>query len=135
MEIGRFPFKKIGKEYLGIIQRPYAIVFIQSKHKEWYPIEMLVDTGADYTLLPRKYAYILGIDLTTECVAKTTLGIGGSETVYLHKSLPIKLGDWLRKIPVGFLERDDVPPLLGRLEFIEILKVIFENYTTTFERI
>ena len=119
---------------LGIIQRPYAIVFIQSKNKEWYPIEMLVDTGADYTLLPRKYAYILGIDLATECVAKTTLGIGGQETIYLYKSLSIKLGDWFRKIPVGFLERDDVPPLIGRLEFIEILKVIFENYTTIFEK-
>ena len=134
MEIAKFPFKKIGREYLGIIWRPYAIVLIQGKNKEWYPIEMIVDTGADYTLLPKRYAQILGIDLTTECHPETTSGIGGLETVYLYKSLIIKMGNWRKKIPVGFLERDDIPPLLGRLEFIEALKVTFENFETKFEK-
>ncbi len=68
------------------------------------------------------------------CVPKTTLGIGGSETVYLYKSLGMKLGKWQRNVPVGFLERDDIPGLLGRLEFIEVLKVTFENFQTRFEK-
>lgn len=133
MQIARFPFRKMSKEYFGIIRRPYATVLVKSKQGEWLPVEMVVDTGADYTLLPRKYAGILGINFS-DCLSKTSLGIGGSETVYLYKSLSIKMGNWQKEIPVGFLERDDIPPLLGRLEFIEALKVIFEDYETIFAK-
>ena len=75
MEIAKFPFKKIGKEYLGAIWRPYATVSIKAKNTDWILVQMLVDSGADYTLLPRKYAELLGIDFS-KCVPKTTLGIG-----------------------------------------------------------
>ena len=129
-----FPFTKISKGPLGEIFRPYAEVLIfAKKRKVWLPANMVIDTGADYTLLPRKYAISLGIDLSNDCIAETSLGVGGSETVYLYKNLLIKLGSWQKKIPVGFLERDDIPALLGRLEFIEALKVIFENHKTIFE--
>jgi hypothetical protein len=56
MQIANFPFRKIGKEYLGTIWRPYATILTKGKNKKWLPIEMIVDAGADYTLLPRKYA-------------------------------------------------------------------------------
>ena len=135
MIIARFPFKKIGKTELGEIFRPYAEVYLFSKkRKRWIPIEMIVDTGADYTMLPKRYADLLNIDLNIECIPKTTLGIGGSETVYLYKSLMIKMGKWQRNIPIGFLERDDIPALLGRLEFIEILRTVFDNFETRFEK-
>lgn len=54
--------------------------------------------------------------------------------VYLYKNLQIKIGQWQEKVPVGFLERDDIPPLLGRLKCMEILKVTFENRITTLEK-
>ena len=76
----------------------------------------------------------MGINFAEYCIVNTTLGVGGSETVYLYKDLLIKIGQWQEKIPVGFLERDDIPPLLGRLNCIEVLKVTFENRITTFEK-
>jgi hypothetical protein len=133
MEIAKFPFKKIGKEYLGTIWRPYATVSIKAKNTDWIPVEMLVDSGADYTLLPRKYAELLGIDFS-KCTPKTTLGIGGSETVYFYKSIMVRLGSWQKEIPVGFLARNDIPPLLGRLEFIEVLEVTFKDFKTIFKK-
>ena len=55
----RFPFTKIGKTYLGSVHRPYARIEISSdKVGDWVPIEAVVDTGADYTLLPRRYAFL-----------------------------------------------------------------------------
>ncbi|PIP17613.1 MAG: hypothetical protein COX43_03380 [Parcubacteria group bacterium CG23_combo_of_CG06-09_8_20_14_all_35_9] len=135
MQIAQFPFTKISKSYLGQIIRPYAEVLIfAKKRKIWLVTNMVIDSGADYTLLPKKYALALGIDLAKDCRAETTLGVGGSETVYLYKSLLVKINNWQNKIPVGFLERDDVPALLGRLEFIEVLRVIFENHRTIFEK-
>jgi len=135
MEITRAPFKKIAKSYLGQIFRPYILVFLKStKTEELFPAEMVVDSGADYTLLPNRYAFYLGIDLEKDCRAETTLGVGGSETIYLYKEgIAIKIGEWQKQIPVGFLERDDVPPLLGRLECLEVLKVIFDKRETVLE--
>lgn len=135
MEIAKAPFKRIAKSYLGQIFRPYALVFLSStKTGEWFPTEMVVDSGADYTLLPNRYAFYLGIDLEKNCKAETTLGVGGSETIYLYKKgIFIKIGGWQKQIPVGFLERDDVPPLLGRLECLEVLRVIFDKRETVFE--
>lgn len=134
MRLTQFPFARIGRGPLGEIFRPYAKVLVFAKKKKlWFPVNMVVDSGADYTLLPRKYAIVLGIDLTEDCIAETTLGVGGSETVYLYKKLLVKMDNWQKEVPVGFLERDDIPALLGRLNFMEILKVTFEDYKTIFE--
>lgn len=134
MPLIKSPFTFIGKTNLGKIYRPYAIVLVFSKlRNNWLPIEMVVDTGADYTLFPKRYAEILGIDLNLDCQPETTLGVGGSETVYQHKNLPIKIGNWKKKIPAGFLERDDVPSLLGRLDCLELLKLTFTDLVSIFE--
>lgn len=133
-KIASFPFTFIGKTKLGTIYRPYAIVAAYSNiRNKWQPLEMIIDTGADYCLFPKRYAGILGIDLIQDCIAETTLGVGGAETVYQYKKLPIKIGRWEKKIPVGFLERDDIPPLLGRLECLEILHLVFKNKESLFE--
>jgi hypothetical protein len=133
MAVARYPFRRIGREYLGTIRRPYATVLVQGKSRKWVSVEMVVDSGADYTLLPATYAELLGIDLAA-CVPATTSGVGGSEIVHLYKSLDVRLGDWRAKVPVGFLDRDDVPALLGRLRFMEALEVVFKDFTTTFGR-
>lgn len=130
----RFPFTFIGKTKLGKIYRPYAVILIFSKlTNKWLPVEMVVDSGADYTLFPKRYAQILGIDLNLDCLPQTTLGVGGIETVYQYKGLSIKIDSWKQEIPVGFLERDDIPSLLGRLECLEKLRLTFADKITIFE--
>lgn len=63
-----------------------------------------------------------------------TRGVGGESTVYLlKKKIKVRLGNYEREIPVGFLSKDDIPPLLGRQEFLETFRVVFENFETTFE--
>lgn len=136
MQIIKSHFKNIGKTKLGVIWRPFINVSLLSKKKqEWWPIEMLVDSGADYTMLPRRYAENLGIDLNINCSTITTSGIGGAETVYIYNNMEIKIGDWQRKIPIGFLERDDIPALLGRLKCLEVLEIIFKQYWTVINKI
>lgn len=135
MVIARAPFKKIGATDLGAIRRPFveAQLFAREQ-KTWIPVEALVDSGADYTMLPRRYADMLGIDVNVDCEAIRTSGVGGSETVYLYRLLPIKIGAWQKRIPVGFLERDDIPPLLGRMGCLEALEVTFKNYETVLKQ-
>ena len=133
--IAEFPHKYIAKGYLGEIWRPYALCEMKVKGRDdvWAPITMIVDTGADYTLLPFIYADVLGIDLVKDCTAEKTFGIGGKETVYLYKGLDIKIANCRKTVPVGFLKKTDIPPLLGRLGFLETIKVVFHNRATVFE--
>lgn len=128
MTKANFTFRPVPSKIFGIVYRPYADVLIEKKDKSgWRKATMVIDTGADYTILPRSYADYLGIDIAKDCIAQTTHGIGGLETVYLYKNLTVKLGNFKRGIPVGFLDRDDIPPLLGRHEFFETFQTLFND--------
>ncbi len=135
MKILSTPFSFKGEGYLGKIYRPSIQAFIGSNNiDEFIPIEMIVDTGADYTLLPKRYAKLLAINLEKECIADMTHGIGGQGIIYrCKKSVRIKIGEFKKVIPVGFLNRDNIPSLLGRLQALEILTLITKNKITQLE--
>lgn len=128
-----FRFQKIPSELFGHIYRPYAEVVVYGKNKKPRAITMLVDTGADFTILPRREAAILGIDLSQDCTVHTTYGVGGPQRTYLYKGLEVKLGETRLKIPVGFLDRNNVSPLLGRHQFLELFKTCFYGNVVSFE--
>jgi len=131
----KFPFGEEKSTIFGKVYRPVAPVYFWSKKiKGWVGILTVVDTGADYTLLPRHMADSLGVDLKKDCQKFETTGVGGSETVYLLRSWKVKLGTWEKNIPVGFLDSDTVPPLLGRQDFLEDLKVVFEKHEVSFSK-
>lgn len=132
----KFEFEEDFSTILGKIYRPVAKIYLCSvKLKEWFPIDMIIDTGADYTLLPKWYASVLEIDLVSDCKVFNTFGVGGSERVYLYKKKALtRLGKWERKITLGFLDSDEVPPLLGRHEFLETFRTTFDRRETTFEK-
>lgn len=135
MRILSSPFSFRGSGYLGSIYRPYVQLLISSDRiDQWIPIEMVVDTGADYSLFPKRYAELLGINIEKECFKQITYGVGGKEKIHLYKKgVKVKRGGWQERMPVGFLSRDDVPPLLGRLKGLEDLILIMKNRTTILE--
>lgn len=130
-----FSFERDHSPILGTIYRPVVQVFFLSKNGRWFETWMIVDTGADYTLLPKYFSKRLGVDLKKDCKLFGTIGIGGKEKVYFLKSIKAKLGAWERTIPVGFLDRDDIPPLLGRHLFLETFEAHFsKNHTVSFDK-
>lgn len=128
-----FPYESEHSQIFSIVKRPIAQVsFFSKRRNRWFNYTMIVDTGADYTLLPYSASEDLEIDLEKEAQVFKTSGIGGSETVYLIKQLKIKIGDYELQVPVGFLSRDDVPPLLGRQECLNRFDLLFSQFTTSF---
>lgn len=128
-----FSFERRPSPLFGSVYRPIAVAELWSRKTQgWIRMAMLVDTGADYTLLPNIYAIHLGIRVEHDCHVFETAGIGGRERVYLLRRWPMRLGGWKRAIPLGFLTRNDIPPLLGRQACLETLKVTFFQHRTTF---
>ena len=109
------------------------VLFWSKIDKYWLSVQMVIDTGADYSLLPKFMAEKLGISLKKDCRIFHTRGVGGAEKVYFLPKTKVKLGHWERIIPVGFLDKDNIPPLLGRQKFLETFEVLFSpNHTVSF---
>lgn len=128
-----FPYEEKPSTLFGKVKRPVAQVkFWSEKFKKYIEYIMLVDTGADYTLLSKHVSIELGINLKKDCVTLLTSGIGGKELVYfVKKGIKIQLGNIEKTILIGFIRRTDIPPLLGRESCLNDLDVRFLHFTTT----
>jgi predicted aspartyl protease len=126
-----FNYEKNHSSILGDVYRPVASASFYSKKKDrWFDVGMIVDTGADYTVLPRHFARRLGINLKQDCDVFKTSGVGGESKVHFLKEAKVRLGSWERIIPVGFLDHDNIPPLLGRYAFLETFDAHFSKRHT-----
>ena len=131
-----FSYDDLGNSIFGHIYRPVARVNLQSPDLiHQLNVWMIVDTGADYTILPRDYSQKLRISLEKDCFKDETLGVGGSQTVYFCKhKIHATIGRASRNIPLAFFDNNEVPALLGRLGFMETLNVEFtKNHTVIFK--
>jgi len=123
----KFPFEDGGDGIFGHIRRPIAKVTLKSPHiDKFVDVWMVVDTGADYTILPRHFSEKLRISLERECIKDVTFGVGGHKIIYFCKSrIKAKIRHFERNIPLAFLDSNEVPPLLGRLGFLETFDTEF----------
>ncbi|MBI4670613.1 MAG: retropepsin-like domain-containing protein [Chloroflexi bacterium] len=127
-----FRFQEIPSHSFGRIYRPVAVVEFEHKTDAfWLPIRMIVDTGADFSILPRSFALPLGVDLA-DCELQQTQGIGGNANLFLYRGQMARMGKYTRKIPIGFLDQEAGPALLGRHEFFETFRVIFAERQVKF---
>ena len=131
-----FPYKYVTENYFGKLYRPYAKILVRNclNSKLWLERVAIVDSGADFTLFPRKDAYLFGVSLTRDVTIDKTFCVRGSEKIFLYKRLLVKLGNKTLKIPVGFLDRNDVPALLGRQLFLDLFSVQFVKLKVKIEK-
>lgn len=123
----RFAFDYEGKNFFGKVYRPTAKVSLKSpSNNTWSDIWMIVDTGADFTIVPQYVSEDLGISLEDDCVKDVTIGVGGQRTIYLCKTkIHAQIGNFKREIPLAISDSNEVPPLLGRLGFLETFDTEF----------
>ena len=113
------------KTDLGKISNPKIPVFLKTRFG-FKSFPFLLDTGADFTMLPASFAEVIGLKL--DCLPKThSYGIEGRGiTVFVAKIL-LKLG----KIPfeaTAFLSTNESTPLiLGRQGLFDRFNIRFDN--------
>lgn len=123
----RFVFEYEGKNFFGKVYRPVAKVSLKSPNNNiWTDTWMIVDTGADFTIIPQYVSDDLGISLEEDCIKDVTIGVGGQRTIYLCKAkVHAQIGNFEREIPLAISDSNEVPPLLGRLGFLETFDTEF----------
>lgn len=126
-----FPYERLVSAVFGAIRRPVAKVEVYSTIlQRWIAYTMVVDTGADYCVFPASIALDLGVELAT-CERHTALGVGGQQRIFLHRRTRLRLDAWEVVVPVGFVAREDLPPLLGRHRCLDLFDLRFRHFLTT----
>src|SRR3989344_2317711 len=123
----KFGYNDEGNSFFGRIYRPIAkVTFSSLDLSKLVDVWMIVDTGADFSILPAHFAEKLRVNFEKDCVKDATSGVGGEQTIYLlKKPLEAKVGYFSRKVPVAFFDSNEIPPLLGRLGFLETFDAEF----------
>ena len=116
----------------GTLRRaPYVPVWVRNNQGQLLQILALVDSGADFTVIPTDLAELLG--LRQDAYATTTAGIGGKvdvkKTVFSFEIKNIR-EHYSLSVPALILQdqNSDVPLLLGRNGFFEEFHVTFKQH-------
>lgn len=127
-----FPYERRSSPVFGAIRRLVAQVELYSVvFQRWLAYTMVVDTGADYCVVPASIALDLGVRLR-QCDRQVASGIGGTQKIFLARRIRLRLGPWRLVVPVGFVTREDVPPLLGRYQCLDVVDLRLNQFVTTF---
>ncbi len=124
-----YPYQKTTSGIFGIVQRPLITIKIYSSIKDvWVPIHnILADTGADITLLPRYIGEIIIEDITNGREIKLRGVVPYSELVaYIH-NIKIEVAGKEIETPVAISDSDITPIILGRVKGLDLFNVSFVN--------
>lgn len=129
-KIAQFAYQERQNTHFGTMRRPMVTVSLWSPiDRDWHQVMMLIDTGADVTVIPRYLAAFIGLDLQKSTSLQTS-GIGGNSKLDIIDSVHLKIGSGSqavqRTIPVG-ITAERIPPLLGRQDALESFGIYLDK--------
>lgn len=85
---------------------------------------MLIDSGADTTLIPKEMGEKLGLEIDSQEEIENIKGIGGKIPV-VYRELLLTIGEYTFKAKVGWALIEEVPPILGREDVFDTFHIEF----------
>lgn len=120
-----FSGEEIEDPKLGIIWQPYADVTIQNGNVR-LECGMLVDSGADLTLIPYQVGLYLGFEMRQEEVDEMR-GIGDTVVPYVLREATLQMDSHELGIRLGWALIEEVPIVMGRLDVFDHFRVEFDQ--------
>ena len=121
----RFKGKELQIPGIGQFWIPTAKVELISEKRNYF-CEVVVDSGADITLIPRNLGEFLGLSFTGEKIREIR-GIGEGAIPYVIKTIVMKIGAYKFKSRIGIALIEEIPMILGRLD-------VFDNFNIEFRQ-
>ena len=125
----KFPFTEKESKILGKILRPLLEIEVFSDIRNSWEIieEVLVDTGADLTVLPRFIGESIIDDITTGEYVEIKGIVPTSLLIAFIHTLKIKAAGKEFETKVAIADSNDVPPILGRYEALDLFNLEFKK--------
>ncbi|MFH1563990.1 MAG: retropepsin-like aspartic protease [Nitrospirota bacterium] len=118
MKIVEFYTDKEISLLFGKVWRPYADVELTKGDKS-IPYRMLVDPGADITLIARLTGEYLGLQIEKEDKIYELSGVTGEPISVIIKEIKMRIGDIEFPLRVAWSMIEEVPLLIGRLDVFD----------------
>lgn len=106
-----------------IVKRPNAVVTVSNKGQS-YTLDMLVDSGADISIIPKVTGESLGLEIKSEKEIETIGGIGGSIPIVIRE-IDLKIGSEEFSAKIGWSLEEDIIPILGREDIFDRFHIEF----------
>lgn len=117
----KFDYKQISED----IYRPIIPITLRSEDQE-VNYEVLVDSGADISILDNDIAEVLNLD-PEDGEEEKFVGVGGEELVMHVHPVTIEVGGWEYETKAGFA---DLPPngygIVGQNHFFRFFRITFD---------
>lgn len=109
----------------------HPVYFYNMKTRKWVVLNMLSDTGADYTVMSSNYGNMLGLPKTSNMTANVTSGTGLSNNqFYMHKVV-MKIGT-LKPVVALVTVGPNVINALGRNYAMDKYRVAYTRDTVSY---
>jgi len=127
MQSVEFPYVEEESKVFNKVKRPkISIDFLSKVDGEWLTLDdVLADTGADVSMLPRYIGELAVGDITTGKYVEIK-GIEPSAmlSAFIHE-LKARIKDKEFELPVAIADSNDVPSVLGRIKGLDIFDANF----------
>ena len=120
----RFPYQYGLLDHKKI---PYPIVYVYLftiLGKRRY--SFIFDTGADYMMLPKYMATVLGIDLKSLKKSQAR-GINKTKVTIWEGTIPVAFCGLTFDVHVSFTNNNKTPLLLGKQDIFDRFNILFDN--------
>ena len=127
-----FDYKKQSSDIFGKVLRPLMELEIYSEiEKEWIKVkDVLVDTGADISIIPRNTGELILTDITKGKMYEVKgVVLFAKLVVYIHK-IKFRINSKELELPVAAADSNDVIPILGRAKGLDLFNANFEKGKT-----
>lgn len=121
-----FPFEKRYSRQLGSIWKPMIPVTLIGP-KRSVKLFMLLDSGADLSLVPYSVGEALGLELDIQKRSEIQ-GIGEGSVPYILSQGTLQIGKLKVPIRIGWALIEEVPLILGRLDVFRHFAVEFREF-------
>jgi len=120
-----FPFIEFESESLGRILKQFALVtLINGKNRQ--EVVMLIDSGADVTLISKRRGKRLEFEPPQQDETKSLGGIAGSIPI-VYRNLEIKIGGEIFSLKTAWAQVENVPSVLGRVDMFDKFDIEFKQ--------
>jgi len=121
-----FPFLKRRSEKFGYVPKPIIPVSIIGP-KRGVKVFMLLDSGADISMIPYSVGETIGLELDMSTRGEVQ-GIGEGSVPYILGQVRIQIENFEIPARIGWALVEEIPFILGRLDVFNALAVEFREF-------
>ncbi len=121
-----FPFdKKLSKRFGEVLEPTIPVTVVGPKQD--IEVLMLIDSGADISLLPASIAELIGLQLDMKN-QREVYGLGEGGVPYVLSPVTLRIRDVETSVRVAWALAEDVPFVLGRLDVFRRFAIEFREF-------